>query len=224
MFAINHAATALIIKKKYQEVPMVWLLVSVQFMELIWVFSNYFGIERTTTEDVVRYVGDVHLSYMPFSHSLATMLGVAVLAWLIIAKGFRKPNIGLAVGIGIASHLLLDLVTHTNDMVIAPSFDGPKLGLGLYASFPSVAFLLEMIYGVACWWIYKGSKGLLVVIVVFNLTNLSMFSAAIPGPEGLLANQPMLITTLIFFQIVITLVLVGIYSKRKSGVVAGPRP
>jgi len=219
MFAINHAATALIIKKKYQDVPMVWLLVSVQFMELIWVFFNYFGIERTTTENVVSYVGDVHLLYMPFSHSVVTMLGVAVLAWLIISKVFHNPTIGLAVGIGIASHLILDLVTHASDMAIAPAFDGPKLGLGLYASFPIVAFLLEFAYGVACWWIYRGSKGLLVVIVVFNLANLSMFSAAIPGLEGFLANQPMVITTVIFLQIVITLVLVGIYSKRKSSAV-----
>lgn len=220
MFAINHAATALIIKKKYQNVSMVWLLVSVQFMELVWVLLNYLGIEQTTTEHVVRYVGDVHLSYMPFSHSVVTMLGVAVLAWLIISKGFQKPTVGLAVGIGIASHLVLDLVTHTHDLAIAPGFGGPKLGLGLYAGLPVAAFLLELLYGVACWWIYRGRRGLLVVIVLFNLANLSMFSAAIPGPERFMADQPMMITSVILFQIVITLVLVGIYSRRNRSAVA----
>lgn len=217
MFAINHAATALIIKKKYQDVPMVWLLISVQFMEILWVLFNYLGIEQTTTEDVVRYVGDVHLSFMPYSHSIATMLGVALLAWLIIAKGFGKPLIGIAVGIGIASHLFLDLVTHSSDIVIAPLVEEPKFGLGLYASFPAVAFLFELVYGIACWWIYKGSKGLLVVIVLFNLANLSMFFTAISGLEAVMANRPILLTTVILVQIVVTLVLVGVYSKKQKG-------
>jgi hypothetical protein len=70
MFAINHAATALIIKKEFINVPIVWLLISVQFMEMVWIILNFLGIEKTTTEKEVRYVGDVHLSYMPFSHSI----------------------------------------------------------------------------------------------------------------------------------------------------------
>lgn len=73
MFAINHAATALVIKKVYPDVPPVRILISVQFMELIWVFLNFLGIERTTTESKVTYVGDVHLEFMPYSHSVATM-------------------------------------------------------------------------------------------------------------------------------------------------------
>src|SRR6476646_8815096 len=50
MFAIDHAATALLIKHRYPSVPMAPLLVSVQAMELAWVGLNYLGIERTTTE------------------------------------------------------------------------------------------------------------------------------------------------------------------------------
>lgn len=49
MFAINHAATALIIKKEFANVPIIWLLISVQFMEMVWVLLNFLGIERTTT-------------------------------------------------------------------------------------------------------------------------------------------------------------------------------
>ncbi len=45
-----------------------------------WVVLNFLGIEETTTEKEVRYVGDVHLLYMPFSHSVLTMVGVAALA------------------------------------------------------------------------------------------------------------------------------------------------
>ncbi len=119
MFAINHAATALIIKKIFKDVPIIWILLSVQLVELLWVLLNYLGIEKTTTEKEVKYVGDVHLSYMPYSHSIISMLGIAIIAWLILSKGFDLNDIGLAVGIGILSHLLLDLITHGRDISMA---------------------------------------------------------------------------------------------------------
>jgi membrane-bound metal-dependent hydrolase YbcI (DUF457 family) len=212
MFAINHASTALIIKKEFINVPIIWLLISVQFMEMVWTVLNFLGVERTTTEKEVRYVGDVHLSYMPFSHSIATMVGVALLAWLIIGKGLKLPDIGVAVGIGVISHLVLDLITHSNDIAIAPFIKGPKFGLGLYAKHPIVAFILEIGYGVVCWWIYKGSWALLITIVAFNVANISMFSSAITGVEKYMANRPLLITAVILAQILVTLTLVGIFS------------
>jgi len=212
MFAINHAATALIIKKEFIHVPIVWLLISVQFMEILWVLLNFLGVERTTTEREVRYVGDIHLSFMPFSHSILTMIGVALLAWLVLGKGLGLPGAGMAVGIGVMSHLILDLITHSKDMVIAPLMKSPKFGLGLYAKYPVVAFILEIGYGIVCWWIYKGSWALLSVIVIFNLANISMFFPAVTGIEKYMANRPRLITTVILAQILVTLTLVGILS------------
>jgi membrane-bound metal-dependent hydrolase YbcI (DUF457 family) len=212
MFAINHAATALIIKREFIHVPIVWLLISVQFMEILWVILNFLGVERTTTEEEVRYVGDVHLSFMPFSHSILTMIGVAFLAWLVLSKGLGLPGVGIAVGIGVVSHLVLDLITHSKDMVIAPWMKRPKFGLGLYANYPVVAFILEIGYGIVCWWIYKGSWALLSVIVVFNLANISMFVSAVTGIEKYMANRSRLITSVILAQILVTLSLVGILS------------
>jgi LexA-binding, inner membrane-associated putative hydrolase len=212
MFAINHAATALVIKREFANVPILWLLISVQFMEILWTIFNFLGVEQTTTEKEVRYVGDVHLSYMPFSHSIVTMVGVALLAWLIISKGLSRPDIGFAVGIGVISHLILDLITHSNDIVVAPFIKSPKFGIGLYAKYPIVAFILEIGYGIFCWWIYKGGWALFAIIVVFNLANISMFSSAIKGIEKYMANRPLLITAVILTQIIATLTLVGIFS------------
>ncbi len=67
MFAINHAATGPIIKKMYPDVSMTAILVSVQLTETLWVVLNFLGVEKTTTEDRVRSVSDVHLEYMPYS-------------------------------------------------------------------------------------------------------------------------------------------------------------
>jgi len=212
MFAINHAATALIIKKEVVDVPIIWPLISVQFMELVWVSLNLLGVEQTTTEEEVRYVGDVHLSYMPFSHSVVTMLGVALVAWFVISKAVGLPDIGLAVSVGIISHLVLDIITHSNDIVLAPFFQNPKFGLGLYAKYPMAAFILEIGYGIACWWIYKGGWALLATIVIFNLANVSMFFRAVAGIEKQMANRPSFIAAVILGQILVTLILVGIFS------------
>ena len=182
------------------------------FMELLWVLLNYLGIEKTTTDDAVKYVGNIHLSYMPFSHSIVTMLGTAIASWLIISEGLGFTNIGLAVGLGVLSHLLLDLITHSRDIALAPFLNGPKFGLGLYSRLPVHAFLLEIGYGVVCWWIYQGSFALLAVIILFNLANLSMFVKTIPGLEQKMAHRPLLITAVVSIQIVVTLAVVDLLS------------
>src|SRR5512143_1058598 len=210
MFAVDHAATALLLKRRYPSVPMAPLLLAVQAMELAWVALNYLGVERTTTESVVRSVADVHLAYMPYSHSVATALGAAVLAWAVIELGLGRRALGRAVGLGIASHLVLDLLTHAHDIVLWPGRPSPRFGLGLYEAAPLAAFFIEMSYGLLCWRIYRGGRGLLALVVLGNLANLSLLSAAVPGPEAFLAGRPLMLVTVIAAQIVVTLWLTGI--------------
>lgn len=216
MFAIDHAATALLLKRRYPSVPMAPLLLAVQAMELTWVLLNYLGIERTTTEPVVRSVADIHLTSMPYSHSVGTALGAALLAWIVIEFGFGRRLLGRAVGLGIASHLVLDLLTHAHDVVLWPGRASPKLGLGLYEAAPFAAFVVELAFGVACWRIYRGGRALLALIVVGNLANLSLLSVAVPGPEAVLAGRPLVIVSVIAAQIVVTLVLTGLLARRES--------
>src|SRR5262245_30556156 len=168
MFAVDHAATALLIKRRFPSVSLTPLLISVQAMELAWVALNYLGIERTTTEASVRSVADIHLAYMPYSHSVATAVGGALLAWLIIEKGLGRPLVARAVGLGILSHLVLDLVTHARDIVLWPG-STLAFGMGLYDRAPMWGFVLEFAYGVICWRIYRGGEPLLAMIVIGNL-------------------------------------------------------
>ena len=216
MFAVDHAATALLIKRRFRSVPLTPILISVQAMELAWVGLNYLGVERTTTEPVVRSVADIHLEYMPFSHSAATAVGAALLAWLVVEKWLRRPLLARAIAIGILSHLVLDLLTHARDIVFWPGSTLPALGLGLYDRAPMWGFVVEMAYGVLCWGVYRGSRALLTMIVLGNFANITLFSAAIPGPEQYLAGRPLMVVTLVFVQIVVTLVLIAVLAKRSN--------
>jgi membrane-bound metal-dependent hydrolase YbcI (DUF457 family) len=224
MFAVDHAATALLLKRRFPSVALTPLLVSVQAMELAWVGLNFLGVERTTTEHSVRSVADIHLAYMPFSHSVATAAGAALLAWVLVEKGFGQRFLGRAIAIGIFSHLILDLLTHARDIVLWPGSPLPALGLGLYDRAPMWGFALEMLYGVFCWWVYRGSGPLLAVIVLGNLGNLTLFSAAIPGPEKYFAGRPQLLVAVIFVQIVTTLLLVGVFARRTQPVTRARAP
>jgi membrane-bound metal-dependent hydrolase YbcI (DUF457 family) len=216
MFAVDHSATALLIKRRFPSVSMTPLLVSVQAMELAWVALNYLGVERTTTSTTVRTVADIQLAYIPYSHSVATVTAAALVAWWAIERGLGRPALGRAVAIGIVSHLLLDVVTHAPDLALWPGSAFGRLGLGLYSGAPSVAFVIELIYGVLCWWIYRGSRALLWVVVAGNLADISFFFAGIRGPEQFLAGHPMLVVTLVFGQIIAMFVLVGLFSSRAS--------
>ena len=228
MFAVDHAATALLIKRRFPSVSLTPLLLSVQAMELAWVALNYLGVERTTTETSVRSVADIHLAYMPYSHSVATAVCGALLAWLAIEKGLGRPLVARAVGLGIISHLILDLMTHARDIVLWPGSTLPALGLGLYDRAPMWGFVLELVYGLVCWRVYRGSKPLLAMIVIGNLANLTLFSAAIPGPEQYLAGHPLMVVTVVFVQIVAALVLIDLLARRavpdRSAVVAARDP
>lgn len=189
-------------------------------MELLWVGLNYAGVERTVTEPVVRYVGDIHLADMPFSHSVATMVGTGLLAWVAGALA-GSARLGGAVGLGIVSHLVLDLLTHNGDIVLSPGVSGSGYGTFLYARAPGLAFILELGYGMLCWRIFRGSKALLAVIVPFNVANLSLFLPRLPGPEELLAGRPNVLTTVIPGQILITLLAIWLaagsrYGRRES--------
>jgi hypothetical protein len=229
MFAVDHSATALLIKRRFPSVSMTPLLVSVQAMELAWVALNYLGVEHTTTAATVRSVADIHLAYIPYSHSVATVTAAALVAWWSIERGLGRRALGRAVAIGIVSHLVLDIATHAPDIALWPGSPFRQLGLGLYGGAPAVAFVVELLYGVLCWWIYRGSGALLAVVVAGNLANTSFFFASIPGPEQFLAGHPMLIVTLIFGQIVTMLVLVGLFSSKPTELPtmpaqAAPRP
>jgi membrane-bound metal-dependent hydrolase YbcI (DUF457 family) len=182
-------------------------------MEFAWVGLNYLGIERTTTEPVVRSVADIHLAYMPYSHSVATAVGAGLIAWMAIEKGLGHAALGRAVGIGIVSHLVLDLLTHARDIVLWPGSTFPALGLGLYSYPGALAFSVELLYGVLCWWIYRGRRALLAVVVLGNLANVSLFFASVPGPEQFLAGHPQVIVSFILVQIVTMLILVGWFSS-----------
>ncbi len=211
MHAVNHAITALAIKKAAKPVPLAPLLLSVQAIELMWVGFHFTGIEWTTIDTPALSVADVHLAHMPWSHSLA-MSGLVALVFAVAGLLFwRKWIVALALAAGVLSHIALDLATHAPDISIAPFLSDPKYGLGFYGALPAVAWVMELSYGLLIWWWIKGGKGLLALVLLFNA---AAFTSYMPFIGGEMNPDPMAFAQFVAIQIAITLPLTYVLAPK----------
>jgi hypothetical protein len=208
MYAITHAATALIIQRRFHSAPMWPLLVSVQAIELLWVAFVYVGIEH------VSYTPDtVHLDFLPYSHSVGSTTAVALMAWLFVRYRHNQPAVAVAVVLGIISHVFLD-IHHEPDIALLPLRAGPRIGLGL-ATWPVVDLLVELLYGTVCWFVFGGGKGLLLAIVGLNLMDIPLMIPR-PGTGAMLAERPFVLPTIILVQILLTWSAVWYFARTRS--------
>jgi hypothetical protein len=209
MYAITHAATALVVKKRFPSAPMWPLLVSVQAIELLWVVFVSVGIEH------VSYTPDtVHLDFLPYSHSVGSTAVIALMAWLVVRYRQHQPALAVALVLGVASHVVLDLVHHEPDIALLPLAAGPRFGLGL-ATWPIVDLVVELLYGTMCWYVFGGGKGLLVAIVGFNLMNIPLMFPR-PGTGAMLAERPLALPAIILVHIVLTWIAVWYFARARS--------
>jgi len=197
MYAIDHAATALLIKKRSPQSPLFLLLISVQLVELFWVLFNFMGVEYFSVSN-----GRLHLDFLPYSHSLFSGIVFAGLLYILVYGIYKRHTIALASSIGVISHVVIDLIFHEHDMRLSPFADGPVWGLGIIDA-PVLDFVIELLYGIFCWWYFKGSRGLLVVIIVFNVLDLPVMLASGDSLRPL-ERHPYLLPSFILFQILIT--------------------
>jgi hypothetical protein len=207
MYAINHATTALLIKKKQPEAPMWPLLISVQLVEIFWVLFNYLGWEHFSITG-----GKLHLDFLPYSHSVFSGLVCAGISFAIIDGFFKNRKLAIAFAIGVLSHIAIDIFFHEKDIRLSPFFATPVWGAGII-DHPWLNFAIEFLYGLFCWWYFKGPTSLLWVIVIFNLIDLPIMLAhgKYLAP---FEHYPFLLPTVILFQIVVTWYFVWRTSKR----------
>jgi membrane-bound metal-dependent hydrolase YbcI (DUF457 family) len=209
MYAINHAATALLIKKNQPTAPVLLLLISVQLVELFWVIFNYLGWEHFSVTN-----GELHLDFLPYSHSVLSGVVAAFISFAIINWGYKNRKLAIAFSIGVLSHIIIDMIFHEKDIRLSPFSETPVWGLGII-DYPLLNFAIELMYGIFCWFYFRGSKALLIVIVVFNIIDLPIMLA-----HGNMLKPfeiyPFTLPTIILFQILITWYFICRYSRKKS--------
>jgi hypothetical protein len=166
MLAISHAATALLLKRCYPETPMPWVLFAVELPAIVWLLLRFAGVEDAS-------------GYMPYSHSLATLLALACALWLLFGALFRRRSMAAAGVAGILAHFTLDLVLHAQPLALAPFLSPVHVGLSL-STVPPVAIAVALGYGVLCWLVFRGGKALLAAILLLSVAQLTF-----PVPPGI---------------------------------------
>lgn len=209
MYAINHAATALLLRKKESKLPLLPLLISVQFVEILWVLFNYLGWEHFSISG-----GSVHLDYLPYSHSIFSGVVAAAVSFCVINWGYHNRKLAIAFAIGVLSHVMIDMIFHEKDIQLSPFFATPVLGFGII-DYPILNFIIEFAYGIFCWWYFKGSRSLLWVIIVFNIIDLPIMLAHGAALTPFM-QYPFLLPSVILFQILITWYFVYRYANSKG--------
>lgn len=218
MQAINHVATALLLKKAFPKAPLLTLILGSEAVEILWVGLNIAGIERTVIDSPMRSVADIHLIHMPYSHSIVSSLLLAVLVGLLLfwRNGKAMCQVSAAIMLAIISHIVLDLLVHAPDIKPWPLDGVSGLGSGLYEYAPMLALCIETLWGVFCWWVYRGSWALLLIIISFALVAIPSYSPTLNIGEGALGGQSLQFAVFVFLQILIASVLIWLFRRKRS--------
>jgi membrane-bound metal-dependent hydrolase YbcI (DUF457 family) len=143
---IGHHAVGFASKRLAPRTSLGLLMTAPLLLDLLWPLFVLLGIEH------VRVLPDrppflrLDLHDYPWSHSLLMSLVWAVLAGGAYWAVTRYRAGGLAIGLGVFSHWVLDFVTHAPDMPLYPG--GPEVGLGLWRSTAGTIVVESLIFAV----------------------------------------------------------------------------
>lgn len=135
---VGHYSASFAAKAIVKEAPLGLLFVAAQWVDILFFPFALTGIE--TLRLLPDQGGDsaVHfeLPNMPYTHSLLAMLIwgalLGTVAWLAYRRRSKAAAaIGVAVGLTLVSHWVLDWLVHMPDMTLWGN-DSPHLGLGLW--------------------------------------------------------------------------------------------
>jgi hypothetical protein len=135
---IGHFAVGFAAKRFAPRTPLGWLIAAALFLDLVWPVFVIAGIEAVRIDPGNTAFTPLDFVYYPWSHS-----ALMTLAWATLAAAAFQWKLGywpgtLAVGIAVASHWILDAVSHRPDLPLAPGVQA-KVGFGLWNSVPATA-------------------------------------------------------------------------------------
>jgi membrane-bound metal-dependent hydrolase YbcI (DUF457 family) len=133
---IGHFAVAFAAKKAAPRVSLGTLVLAAAFLDAVWPVLVLLGVERFRIVPGFTAINPFDFTYYPWSHSLLMTLVWAVAFALVYFAASRDRVGAVWVAIVVASHWLLDFVSHRPDMPLYPGGD-EKLGLGLWQSIPA---------------------------------------------------------------------------------------
>jgi membrane-bound metal-dependent hydrolase YbcI (DUF457 family) len=149
---IGHVAVGFASKRVAPRTSIGLLLTAPMFVDLLWPLFLALGIEQVRIDPGNTAVTPLDFVSYPWSHSLLMTLVWASLFMLayLARTGYTAGAFWL--GLGVASHWVLDWVSHRPDMPLTP-WSPTKVGLGLWNSVPATV-AVEAAMLIAGLWLY----------------------------------------------------------------------
>jgi hypothetical protein len=149
---IGHYAVALAAKKAAPQTSLGTLFLAAQFVDLLWPVLMLLGLEHARIDPGNTAITPLDFTDYPISHSL-----LAGLIWSVVVGGVyfgvrRYKRGGWVVGLCVASHWVLDFLTHRPDLPLGFG-ESTKVGLGLWNS-PIGTVLVEAGLFITGLWLY----------------------------------------------------------------------
>jgi hypothetical protein len=179
---IGHFAVAFATKKVAPRASLGTLVLAAAFLDVVWPVLVLAGIERFRIVPGFTAVNPFDFVYYPWSHSLLMTLAWSLLfAFAYFAvKGDRVGAVW--VGIAVASHWVLDFVSHRPDMPLYPG-GSQKLGLSLWQSIPATFTVEGLMFaaGIAVYVRSTRSKDRIGTVAWWVMVGL-LLALYVPGP------------------------------------------
>jgi uncharacterized membrane protein YhaH (DUF805 family) len=141
---IGHYGVALAAKRPAPRVSLGMLIIAAQLVDLVWPILLLLGIERVSIVPNDNPFLRLSFDSYPWSHSLVTTVLWAVLVGGAYGAVRRDRTAGVIVGLLVASHWVLDWITHVPDLPLYPG--GPRVGLGLWNSVAGTMIVETLVF------------------------------------------------------------------------------
>jgi len=142
---VGHYAAALAAKKVSPRTSLGTLFLAAQFVDLLWPLLLILGVEHVRIDPGNTAFTPLDFYDYPFSHSLVGALVWSALFGLLY-YGFRRSARGAAVvALCVASHWVLDFLTHRPDLPLAFG-EGMRFGAGLWNSIPATIAVETLLF------------------------------------------------------------------------------
>ncbi len=153
---VGHYGPAFALKRAVPETSLFALGIGVQLVDIAWALLVFAGVEQVRIVPGFTESNALDLHFIPYTHGLITAVLWSLFGGLVAGLLARSRRVFLAVALAIASHWILDLLTHRPDLPIYGN--EMKVGLGLW-NYRWPAFAAEIsLLGVGLLLYLRGSR------------------------------------------------------------------
>lgn len=140
---IGHFGVAFAAKPAAKNVSLGTLFLAGQLLDLLWPTLLLLGLETVKIAPGATKLTPLEFTHFPISHSLLAVAGWSVLFSAIYFARRRSILPAVVCGSLVASHWLLDALTHQPDLPLSPG-GSALVGLGLW-NYPTLAISVELL-------------------------------------------------------------------------------